>query len=168
MVECRLWECADARAGVAISVAACGSGGVRGFINLGDTTGLTKGDNRGENSERGDSTILLIVDTDGEPPSLLDPGLRVGEKRNGFQGDTGDGVSGSQYETAGTGGTSISTDGPVDSDEVPGWGYVERRGVGGRAGRHVEVEHMRSMDSWREFTRGRASGMRGVALQSFW
>lgn len=51
----------------------------------------------------------------------------------GDEGENGDGVSGSQYDKAGTGAVlSIEATGEVNVDVVSGKGKVARRGVGGR------------------------------------
>ena len=83
-----------------------------------------EGDRRGEMRKSGESNgirSLIANDERGATPST-NPGLHPGGKRNGFHGDNGDGVSGSQYERAGTGGTSRSAAAAVENDIVPGRG----------------------------------------------
>jgi hypothetical protein len=77
-----------------------------------------------------------------------------GGTRNGLTGDigilgeNGEGVSGSQYDSAGTGGVRIV----FVTDEVRKRhnGKVARRGVGGRGARHDGVATVRDIEAPRE------------------
>jgi len=69
---------------------------------------------------------------------------------NGAVDEKGEGVSGSQYDSAGTGGVPAKL-GSDDVDVVHGSGNVARRGVDGRGARHAGVEMARDMEAGRGF-----------------
>jgi hypothetical protein len=70
---------------------------------------------------------------------------------------SGDGVSGSQYDSGGTGGVGVAWLAKSrDVDVVPGRGNVARRGVGGRAARH---ERFGGVEMVSEVGLGRAEAM---------
>jgi hypothetical protein len=109
----------------------------------------------GDTTKPGDIAISKIDNGDDgrSGDATLNNDCSCGGIKNGFTGDdgfwgeNGDGVSGSQYDSAGTGGNSESRG--VQDDVVSGSGKVARRGVGGRGARQDTGSIVREAEAGR-------------------